>query len=153
MAMLVYPAKLVAAVVVAFVSLGATLWSSVAEPDSYYPRIVAGSAKPTVSMDAKGAVAPDWDRDARVLLDIVQTRLDLLNAIESTSASPMDCHTAKSNLCVKMDEARRDGLTAWEHLTKKMVDWKASGGTVATPVHDAMIHLRASIPKLGKSHD
>lgn len=56
--MLVYPAKLVAAVVVAFVSLGATLWSSVAEPDSYYPRIVAGSAKPTVSMDAKGAVAP-----------------------------------------------------------------------------------------------
>lgn len=45
---------------------------------------------------------------------------------------------------------RRDGLTAWEQLAKKTVDWKASGGTVATPVHDAMIHLRASIPKLEK---
>ena len=151
MAISVYPDKLVAAIVVAFVSLGATLWSSVAKQESYYPHIVAGASTPMVSKDARGIVAPDWDRDVRVLLDIVQTRLDLLNAIEATSGSPMDCQVLKSNLCAKMDEARRDGLTAWEQLSKKTTDWKARGGTIATPLNDAITHLRTSIPKLGGS--
>ena len=151
MAISVYPGKLVAAVMVAFVSLGATLWFAIAKPESYYPRIVAGQSKPMVSLNAQGVASPEWDREVGVLLDIVQTRLDLLNAIESTSVSPMDCQVSKSSLCEKMDEARRDGLTAWEQLNNKTEGWRTHGGTIATPLNDAIVRLKVSIPKLGGS--
>ena len=141
---LVSSEKLIAAVLVA---AGALLTLLVpAQP--YYPTIVAGDSWLMVSNDAGGRPSPAWDRETMALLDIVQTRLDLLRAVESTPVAP-DCRDSGGTLlCHKMNEAKLDGWMTWRKVEQRIEQWKAQGGILATPVNAAFESLRHDVVML-----